>query len=163
MDDKRLFMTFKETEKGSLCFFTSATFGLNESHMHGTLKQYSLITQLKTPCKLGCKLGCLCPDCSTRSCVICVARYKDPKPQKQQRNQVELERSHAFRWRITQPLHLPPSTNGLQSCSSMQMTPSLNYSKMNIYIMLSRKLEKNINEFTAWLGTAHAYKYPGRK
>lgn len=29
--------------------------------------------------------------------------------------------------------------------------------------MFSRKLEKNINEFTAWLGTAHAYKYAGRK
>lgn len=36
--------------------------------------------------------------------------------------------------------------------------PSLNYSKMNIYIMFSRKPEKNINEFTAWLATAQAYK-----
>lgn len=51
MDDKRLFMTFKEIEKGSLCSFTSATFGLNESHMRGTLKLYPLITQLQTPCK----------------------------------------------------------------------------------------------------------------
>ncbi len=49
MDDKRLFMAFKEREKGSLCSFTSAKAGLNESHMLCTQKY--LITQLKTPCK----------------------------------------------------------------------------------------------------------------
>lgn len=49
MDDKRLFMAFKERGKGSLCSFTSAKAGLNESHMLRTQK--SLITHLKTPCK----------------------------------------------------------------------------------------------------------------
>lgn len=38
VDDKRLFMTFKEREKGGVCSFTSATFGLNEIHMLGTLR-----------------------------------------------------------------------------------------------------------------------------
>lgn len=51
-------------------------------------------------------------------------------------------------------LNLSSRQTAPASRAGVQIAPTLNYSKTNIYIMFARKLDGNINEFAAWLTIA---------